>query len=40
VTIGDGVRAGLARLVITTSIHEKVEYLPMVWDDASGNRLP
>ncbi len=40
VTIGDDVRAGLARLVITTSIHEKVEYLPMVWDDASGNRLP
>jgi hypothetical protein len=40
VTLGDNVRAGQARLVITTSIHETVEYLPMVWDDASGNRLP
>ncbi len=39
VTLGDDVRAGMAKLVITTGIHEQVAYLPMVWDDVDGNHL-
>jgi hypothetical protein len=40
VTLGDHIKAGQAKLVITTSIHEDVDYLPMVWDEVAGNHLP
>ena len=39
-TIGDDIRAGETRLVITTGIYEEVAYRPVVWDDLSGNNLP
>jgi hypothetical protein len=39
-TVGDGVKAGLTTLVITTNIHQRVNYLPMVWDEIDGNHLP
>ncbi len=38
-TIGDNVKAGMAKLVITTAIHNKVAYYPMAWDEVSGNDL-
>ena len=39
VTLGDDVRAGMAKLVITTSILGQAAYLPMVWDELDGNHL-
>jgi hypothetical protein len=40
-TVGDDVKAGHAKLVITTSIHNKrVAYLPVIWDEEVGNHLP
>ncbi|MCK5253226.1 MAG: hypothetical protein KAQ96_09755, partial [Thermoplasmata archaeon] len=39
-TIGDNVRAGDGTLVITTTIHQGgVNYLPVLWDEISGNHL-
>jgi hypothetical protein len=38
-TIGDNVKAGNAVLVITTTIHSKVSYLPVLWDEVAGNHL-
>jgi hypothetical protein len=38
-TIGDNVKAGNAMLVITTTIHQKVTYLPVLWDEVLGNHL-
>ncbi len=37
--IGDNVRAGHATLVITTTVHQSLAYLPVVWNDATGNHL-
>jgi len=39
-TLGDDIRAGQATLLITTAIHEKLDYIPVVWDDVDGNRFP
>jgi hypothetical protein len=38
-TIGDNVRAGEGTLVITTTIHDHVAYLPVLWDELTGNHL-
>ena len=38
-TLGDNVRAGEATLVITTTIHQSVAYLPVLWDELAGNIL-
>ena len=39
-TLGDDIRAGQAKLVITTTVHQRMAYIPMVWDDEVGNHLP
>jgi hypothetical protein len=39
-TIGDNIRAGHAKLVITASIHGVAAYYPVSWDDGTGNHLP
>jgi len=38
-TIGDNVKAGNAKLVITTTIHQRVDYLPVLWDEIAGNHI-
>jgi hypothetical protein len=38
-TISDNVKAGNTVLVITTTIHDAVAYLPVLWDEISGNHL-
>ena len=39
-TIGDNVKAtSNAKLVITTTIHSAVDYLPVTWDEINGNDL-
>jgi hypothetical protein len=38
-TIGDNVKAGNAMLVISTTIHQKVTYLPVIWDENVGNHI-
>jgi hypothetical protein len=38
-TLGDNVKAGEATLVITTTIHQTVSYLPVMWDELAGNIL-
>jgi hypothetical protein len=38
-TIGDNVKAGNAVLVITTTIHQKVSYLPVLWDEIAQNHI-
>ncbi|UCC93180.1 MAG: hypothetical protein JSW25_00430 [Thermoplasmata archaeon] len=38
-TLGDDIRAGEAVLKITTSIHEKVDYIPVTWTDLDGNLI-
>ena len=38
-TLGDNVKAGAGTLMITTTIHHAVSYLPVTWDEVSGNDL-
>jgi hypothetical protein len=38
-TLGDDIHAGQAKLLIVTSVHEKVDYIPVVWDDLDGNHI-
>ena len=38
-TLGDNVKAGAGTLMITTTIHQAVLYLPVTWDEVSGNDL-
>jgi hypothetical protein len=37
--IGDNVKAGTATLVITTTIYQSVQYLPVLWDEIAGNNI-
>jgi len=38
-TIGDNVKAGNAKLMITTTIQSAVDYLPVTWDEITGNQI-